>query len=145
MATFYHGTAKPFAKTVRENGLVPPPGHGRGVWLTRSAVAARKHARAWAAYVLYEQRAMCEGMIVVCKILDLSRVRVDSRDVIRAEYVLPTEIERLHGPIKFSEFGDPTIDADGPRQPFFDALELWEDLTARRVNVPFPRRRVRRS
>lgn len=145
MATFYHGTAKPFAETVRENGLVPPSGHGRGVRLTRNGKDAKDHARAWSAYVLFSQRLICEGMIVVCQVNDLSRVRVDSNDLIRAEYVLPGEITALRGPLKFPEFGDPTAGGDGPEQPFFDALELWEDLTAQRVNVAFPRKRARRS
>lgn len=145
MAIFYHGTATPFIETIREHGLVPPAGHGRGVRLSRDGQTAKRHARAWAAYVLYQQMQVPEGMIAVCKIDDLSRLRVDSNDVIRAKFVLPVEITAFRGPLSFPEFGDPELDPDGPRPEFFEALEEWEDLTAQRVNVPFPRRRARRN
>lgn len=156
MATFYHGTAARYADQIKADGLVPPTGHGRGVRLTRSAVEARQHAKAWTAYMLFRDglasrtqfvdlgdEKRISGCVAVCEIADLPRVRVDGSGTIRAAYVLGVEVKRIVGPIRFPEFG--TMDDEVPRPAFFESLEAWEDLTAERVNVPFPRRRVRRS
>lgn len=142
-AIVYHGTAKPFLQVIKRRGLVPLPG-SPGVRVTTDPDEARRHARAWAAFVLYEERLVCEGMIVVAQVKTSQLFTTRERLRVRPPGILPGMFQ-IRGPLTFPEFGDPTAGGEGPAPGFFEALEEWEALTSRQISAPFPRKRARRS
>lgn len=145
MPRFYHGTVAAFARHAREVGLHPPPGHGRGVRLNRSPKDAREYARMYAAGIAARTLVVPQGAILVIDVPDTSRIRTDTNGVLRCGFVRKTEILQVRGPINFeSEFGSLEVGKGGPTEAFWDACQMYEDVTAERLNMPFPRRRVRR-
>lgn len=135
--TVYHGTHRSFLDDVKETGLVPPPGQGKGVRVRLTRTEALADAKAWSARMLFRFGSTPEGMIVVAKLPSAWITRPPGDETLRVAAILPTML-KIRGPYNFTEeFLD---HEEGPLPPFFEALEAWEILTSRRLNVPLPRR-----
>lgn len=138
-----HGTSIAYTETIRENGLMPPPGHGVGVRIRFELEDAMDDARAWAAYLLFreEGRIRPRGIIVATTVPE-DWLSADASGTLRVRGLAPDKIE-IRGPHDFTaEFLHPF---KGPRPKFFECLEAWERLTDRRIAAPFKRRGARRS
>lgn len=145
----YHGTHKSFVEHVRDEGLRKSYEGSPGVRVRLDPDEARRDARAYSAAMMVKKFLPPEGMIVVATI-DESRLRRDRHDVIRVDFLLPTEVQ-MRGPIKFPEFGFTQFQVGEPgdlaatRDAVAGALDDFEKLTSVRVTNPMPKHRVRRS
>lgn len=144
-----HGTSIGFTETIRENGLVPPPGHGRGVRVRLDRDEALRDARAWAAYITArtEYRIEPKG-ILVASVVPEEWLRDDHGTLRLVHGIEPGQIE-IRGPHEFPELverveGMPHVAVATPA--FFEAIEEWEQLTANvgRVAIPATRRNLKR-
>lgn len=144
-----HGTSIAFTETIREHGLVPPAGHGRGVRVRLEQAEARSDALAWAAYITArtEYRIEPKG-IVVASVVPEEWLR-DDHGTLRLTHGIEAGQLQIRGPLDFApELTKPVkgMEHVGLREPtdaFFAAIEEWERLTANvgRVAIPVTRRR----
>lgn len=138
----YHGTSHVFRGDIEREGLVPPPGHGKGVRVNRRLADARRYARAYAARFMLEKREPPRGLIVRAVIPEF-RLRLDESGILRVVHgIAASEFTDERGMLRFmapmfADLFDPDTAAD--------ALEDFEELTGQRIAAPFPRRRARRS
>lgn len=141
----FHGTSIAFTETIREHGLVPPPGHGGvGVRVRFDLDEAMDDARSYAAWILAKEEGRIEpkGIIVAFTVPE-DWLREDAGGVIRAVHGIPAQSLQIRGPHDFtSEFFSGLGE---PREALWDALERWEILTGNALDVPRPKQRARRS
>jgi hypothetical protein len=129
----YHGTSAVHREDIREFGLRPPPGHGRGVRVVVQKHVARSHAMAWCAHYMVERELYPKGLIATATI-DHRRVVWDRDAGLRVQLGLdPHEIQ-------VEVFELPEL---RDWRQCEKALNTWEQLVGR--SHPVRRQGVRRT
>ena len=141
----FHGTSIAYTELIRENGLVPPPGHGKGVRVRLELEAALADAQAWAAYVTYRSDfAVAPRGIVVAATVPEEWLR-DRDGTLRVEGGIGPDRLTIRGPHEFPELLTPipgTPNMATPAPAFWRAIERWEELTSNAGKVAIPMRRA---
>jgi hypothetical protein len=133
--TVYHGTSSTFRGVIEDVGLVPPPGHSKGVRVALLKPTALNHAKAWAAYLMATRAVPPKGLIATARV-EQNAITVDGDRVL----VNPGIGKDQFAPVEVVEFPE-LYDAETARE----AIELFHRMTNRKFTRPTQRAGARRN